>query len=149
MATVSDTMRQLYVELRLLENTIQLLRTRLGLVQTSILDMRKADQTLEALEKMKSGGLALVPIGANSYLRVKIAGVNKAIIGVGGDVYIEKDLEDTIKYVGDALSDLEKSQLSINQQLASATSRYQEGSENLLKLSRAGESAVRKAKKKR
>lgn len=131
MTTVDQTLRQLSVELRILEDTIGVLRRRFELVQTSILDFRRAGSTLEALKKMKVNQPALIPIGANSYVQAKISDVGKAIIHVGAQVYTEKDIDDATKYVGDRLSELEKAELSIRQQLATATQRHEEGSEKL------------------
>ncbi|MFQ6084738.1 MAG: prefoldin subunit alpha [Candidatus Bathyarchaeia archaeon] len=145
MTTADETIRQLYIELRILEDTVRLLRTRLNLLETSILDLRTSGSTLEAMKEIKPGHPALIPIGTSAYIKTKVSEVDRPLINVGMGVFMEKNLEEATKSIGDRLSELEQGSLSIRQQLATATERYEEASRKLSDLVREREEAVRRA----
>lgn len=114
---IDDQMRQVLYDIRLLEGTARVLQSRLDVVTAALSETLTAISTLEGAKGKTSETEALVPIGSGSFVRTKLADVDKVIIGVGAGVCIEKPLEDSTKDLRVRSSELERARTSVSQQL--------------------------------
>ncbi|MDR0888071.1 MAG: prefoldin subunit alpha [Candidatus Methanoplasma sp.] len=101
---------------------LEALTRQVQMLQMSLEETTKAREAFKALADAKEGDEILVPVGASSYIPVKISGKKSAIIGVGSKIAVEKDLDDAIEFTAangntisealkktvNALSDLER-----------------------------------------
>ncbi|MBO0887698.1 prefoldin subunit alpha [Candidatus Bathyarchaeota archaeon] len=114
---IDDQMRQVLYDIRLLEGTARVLQSRLDIVTAALSETLTAISTLEGAKGKTDETEALVPIGSGSFVRTKLAGFDKVIIGVGAGICIEKPLEDSMKDLRLRSSELERARTSVSQQL--------------------------------
>lgn len=121
-----ETFRRLVVELRILEGTAEALQARLNLVNTALTELTYARMTLEGVEKENSDASLFVPIGGGSYIKAKLESADKVIVGMGAGVSIERSITEAKQTVQNRISELEKTRVSLQQQLVQVVSKIQE-----------------------
>ena len=121
-----DVVRQLATEIRILEGSIGLLQSRLDIVRAAINEVTLAHNTLEGVAKLQNGESTLVPVGAGSYIRMKLEDSKKLIMGVGAGVAVEKDVDSCVTELKARLEELERARTSLQQQLEQTGARYQQ-----------------------
>lgn len=114
---IDDQMRQVLMDIRLLENSARVLQSRLDIVTAALSETLTAISTLEGSKGKTSETEALVPIGSGSFIKANLANVDKVIIGVGAGVCIEKPIEDSMKDLRLRSSELERARTTVTQQL--------------------------------
>jgi prefoldin alpha subunit len=124
-----EELRRLSVELRFLEQTAESIQSRINMVNAVITDLVYASMALEGLEKEKENSELLVPIGSNSYIKAKLENPDKIIVGMGAGVSVEKTLQEAKEIVKNRQENLEKTRMSLQQQLAQVAERINEGRE--------------------
>jgi len=129
-----DEIRRLMVELRILEGTAEALQSRINLLNAVSAELNIAKRTLEGVEKENPEAPVFVPIGGGSYIKAKLADVDKVVYGVGAGVSIEKSLEEAKRGVDERLSELERTKKSLEQQLSQVIMRIQENRDRLQEL---------------
>lgn len=129
MSKSEEELRKLSVELRLLEQTAENLQSRISMVNAVITDLAYASMALEGLEKEKEDSELLVPIGGNSYIKTKLANQDNVIVGMGAGVSVEKTLDEAKEIVKKRIENLEKTRMSLQQQLAQIADKIEEGRE--------------------
>lgn len=115
---VDDQMRQVLMDIRLLESSGRVLQSRLDVVTAALSETLTAISTLEGTKGKAGETEALVPIGSGSFVKTKLADVQKVIIGVGAGVCIEKPIEDSMKDLRLRSSELERARTTVTQQLS-------------------------------
>lgn len=129
-----DLIRQLAAEIRILEGSIGALQSRLEIVRAATSEATLAHATLDGLAKMGDGDDTLVPVGAGSYIRMKVADSKKLVMGVGAGTAIEKDVPTSIAELKARIEELDKAGSSIQQQLDQTLARYQQDRDALEEL---------------
>jgi prefoldin alpha subunit len=124
-----EELRRLSLELRYLEQTAETIQSRINMINAIITDLTYANMTLEGVEKEKENVELFVPIGGNSYIKAKLESSDKVIVGMGAGVSIEKTLPEAKEMLKKRLENLEKTRLSLQQQLAQAAGRIDEDRE--------------------
>ncbi len=126
-----DELRKLSVEMRFLEQTAETLQSRIGMVNAAMTDLSYASATLEGLEKEKAETEMLVPIGGSSYVKVRLAGVDRVVLGVGAGVSVEKPVGEARAVLRARFEELQKSAVSAQQQFAQIAERINTGRSRL------------------
>jgi prefoldin alpha subunit len=126
-----DVVRQLATEIRILEGSIAALQSRFDIVRSAINEVTLAFNTLEGLKKLQDGDSTLIPVGAGSYVRMKIADSKKLVMGIGAGAAMEKNVESSAEELKGRLQELDKASTSIQQQLDQTVARYQQDREAL------------------
>lgn len=126
-----DELRKLSVEMRFLEQTAETLQSRISMVNAAMTDLSYASATLEGLEKEKADAEMLVPIGGSSYVKVKLVGVDKVVLGIGAGVSVEKPVEEAKAVLKGRFEELQKSAVSAQQQFAQIAERINTGRSRL------------------
>jgi len=121
-----ETFRRLAVELRILEGTAEAIQSRLNLVGAALTELNLARMTLEGVEKETPDAPLFVPIGGGSYVKTKLESSDKVIVGMGAGVSIEKTITEAKATVQNRISELEKTRVSLQQQLVQVVGRIQE-----------------------
>jgi len=124
-----EELRKLSVELRFLEQTAEAIQSRINMVNAVITDLTYAMMGLEGLEKEKENSELLVPIGGNSYIKAGLENPDKVIVGMGAGVSVEKTLQEAKEIIKKRLENLEKTRVSLQQQLAQVAERISEDRE--------------------
>jgi len=126
MAKEDDEIRQMLVELRLLEGSARTIQSRLEVVDTALSEILIANSTLEGIKNRPKGTEALIPVGAGSFIRVELVDSEKIVMGVGAGVSLEKSVNDSIESLKNRQEDLEKLRMSLQQQLSQIASRIED-----------------------
>ncbi|MEM3608272.1 MAG: prefoldin subunit alpha [Candidatus Bathyarchaeia archaeon] len=139
-----DDLRRIYVEYRLLEDTAKVLQARLELLNSALNEVILASSTLKGLREVEGEGEALIPVGGGSFIRVKLAQIDKAIVGVGAGVCVEKGLEEAIHDFRGRQGDIERMMASVQEQLTRVLNEMEERRKALAALTQKREDVVRK-----
>src|SRR3989442_10320537 len=94
---LDEEMRQLLVEIRMLEGSARVLSSRLDIVTGALSETQTAKQTLEGTKEPGKDVEMLIPIGSGSFVKSKLEDSQHVIIGVGAGVCIEKTVEDGVR----------------------------------------------------
>ena len=129
-----ELISQLAAEIRILEGSVGMLQSRLNVVRSAINEVNLAHATLDGLTKLQDGDDALVPVGAGSYVRMKIADSKKLVMGIGAGTAMEKDVASSIDELKSRILELDKAGNSIQQQLDQVLARYDQDREALNQL---------------
>ncbi len=133
---IDDQMRQVLLEIRLLEGSARVLQSRLDVVTAALSETLTAISTLEGAKGKPDETEILVPIGSGSFVRTKLADVEKVIIGVGAGVCIEKPIEDSMKDLRLRSSELERARTTVTQQLTQVVGQAEDYRAHLNDLAR-------------
>ena len=145
MATPSgdeQELQKLSMELRYFEQTAENLQQRLGMLNAAVSDLSHASMTLENMEKEKENAELMVPIGGGNYISAKLATPDKVVVSLGAGVSIEKTLTEAKAIVKERIDELQKTQVSAQQQLSQIAERINSDRtrmESLLSKVRAGQ----------
>ncbi|MEM3061322.1 MAG: prefoldin subunit alpha [Candidatus Bathyarchaeia archaeon] len=134
MSSEKEALRQKIIELRILEGSINLLQSRLEIINAALNEIMLATSTLEGARGIPEGSKALIPVGAGSFLRAELTDVEKVIVGVGANVCIEKSIEESINELKNRKAEFEKAKTSIQQQLEQTTLKLEEEQKNFEEL---------------
>ena len=115
--SVDDEMRQLLVEIRMLEGTARVLSSRLDIVTGALAETQTAKSTLEGTKPTGKDAEMLIPIGSGSFVKAKLQDSEHILIGVGAGVVLEKTFDDSIKDLNVRASELDKARINVTQQL--------------------------------
>ena len=115
--------RKLSLQLRYFEQTADNLQQRLGMLSAALTDLSYAKSTLDSVEKEKENAEMLVPIGGSSYINVKLVNPDKILIGLGAGVSVEKTLPEAKAMITQRMEELQKTQISAQQQLVQISER--------------------------
>jgi prefoldin alpha subunit len=126
-----DIVRQLATEIRILEGSASALQSRLDIVRAAINEVTLAHNTLEGMQKMQDGDETLVPVGAGSYVRMRVADSKKLVMGIGAGAAMERDVTSSVEDLKGRLQELDRARTSIQQQLDQTLARYQQDRETL------------------
>ena len=129
-----EEVRRLSVELRFLEQTGEAIQSRTSMVNAVITDLTYASMALEGLEKEEEDSELLVPIGGNSYIKARLDNPDKIIVGMGAGISVEKTLPEAKEIIKKRLENLEKTRVSLQQQLAQVAEKISEDREKFEKL---------------
>ncbi|HDQ15600.1 MAG TPA: prefoldin subunit alpha [Bacteroidetes bacterium] len=130
-AQAEEELRKLSIEMRYLEQTAEVLQQRITMVNAALTDATYANATLDGIEQQKENAELLVPIGAGSYVRAKLADSNKVIVGMGSGVSVEKTLVEAKTTLKERLDELENTLNSAQQQFSQVAQRINSGRERL------------------
>jgi prefoldin alpha subunit len=144
-AKEEDVVRQLATEIRILEGSVSTLQSRLEIVRSAINEVTMAHDTLDGLKTLQNGDDTLIPVGAGSYVRMKIADSKKLVMGIGAGTAIEKDVASSVEELKGRLQELDKARTAIQQQLDQTVTRYEQDREALEELLRRQNSTGRAA----
>jgi len=124
-----EKMRKLSVELRYLEQTAETIQSRINMINAVLTDLAYANMALEGAEKEKENSELLVPIGGSSYLKAKLENPDKVVVGMGAGVSVEKTLQEAKEIIKKRRENVEKSSLSLQQQLSQVIEKINEDRE--------------------
>src|SRR6266542_5664418 len=123
---LDEEMRQLLVEIRMLEGSARVLSSRLDIVTGALSETQTDKQKIEGTKESGRDVEMLIPIGSGSFVKAKLEDPQNIIIGVGAGVCIEKPLEESMKDLRLRSSELEKARVSVTQQLSQVLNQVED-----------------------
>ena len=84
-----------WVQLQYLEEQIKVLQTQLAEIDRAIEELSILKVGLQNIEETGNEEV-LVPLGASVYVKGKLEGAGKVIVGIGAGVFVEKTISDAL-----------------------------------------------------
>ena len=104
-------------ELRTLFGQAESLRQQINTLDTTILDIATVIETLNFIKDNGKDKTVLVPIGAGNFIRARIVDTQNVIMGVGGRLSIEANIEEARKVLTERMKVLEDLRLDLRRRL--------------------------------
>jgi len=139
-----EQIRQAYVEVRVLENYAEEIRTRLQVVVNTSTELQTTRTAVEALTKTPEGTPLLVNLGGGVYGMARTSDPTKILLDVGTGIVVEKTVEGSLELIGKRLEDLEKARASLESQLSNILTRLDRSRGKLSDLSSSAKETSRK-----
>jgi len=139
-----EQIRQAYVEVRVLENYAEEIRTRLQVVVNTSTELQTTRAAVEALTKTPEGTPLLVNLGGGVYGMARTSDPTKILLDVGTGIVVEKTVEGSLELIGKRLEDLEKARASLESQLSNILTRLDRSRGKLSDLSSSAKETSRK-----
>lgn len=139
-----EQIRQAYVEVRVLENYAEEIRTRLQVVVNTGTELQTTRAAVEALTKTPEGTPLLVNLGGGVYGMARTSDPTKILLDVGTGIVVEKTVEGSLELIGKRLEDLEKARASLESQLSNILTRLDRSRGKLSDLSSSAKETSRK-----
>ena len=80
-------------------NRAEALNRQVTVLRSSLDEVNLAHESITALMNAKDGDEIMIPIGASSFMNVKVTSNKNIIVGIGSGISVEKDPEDASKYM--------------------------------------------------
>jgi prefoldin alpha subunit len=109
-----EEIRQKLAVLETYNQQIQKLQEELvnmGLMKNEI------NKAIETLEGIKENDEVLFPIGAGAFVKAKVLDKDKVIVGVGANIFVDKDIDEVIKEFKKSVEDIEKAEAKGKEQI--------------------------------
>ena len=94
-----DELRQMLALMESYKNRVEALNRQVTVLRSSLDEVNMADESIKALIGAKEGDEIMVPIGASSFMTVKVCSDKNIIVGVGSGISVEKTPEEADKYM--------------------------------------------------
>ena len=136
-----DEVRQMMSTMEYYRAQLESLAEQQQIIQMSLEENIRARETLKQYRSAGDGAEILVPVGGNSFVHAKVVSSEKALVGLGSGVTVEKsgeealeiiesrisELSETVKKVSERRGFLEAEHAKLNQQFQEAYKELQQG----------------------
>ena len=100
-----------------MEGTVNILQQRFSQVLAAVSELRLAQKSLGDLKETQPDSNLLVPVGGGAFVDARMGSIDKVVVGIGAGVSVEMQYDAAVEDVNHRLSEMEKAQASIDQQL--------------------------------
>jgi len=101
-----DEIRQALATLDLYRAQAETLAEQQQIVQLSLEEYSRAKETLSKWKDAPVGSEILVPVGGNSFVFAKVGSSDKALVGVGSGLTVERPVEEALKTMEARLTEM-------------------------------------------
>ena len=116
-ASREEQFRKLAYELQMMQGSAETLQQRLGVLQNAAADLGVAKTSIEALTEVEEGDPILVPTGGGTFVNARLGDLSNVLVNIGADVSIEMELDEADQDLSSRLEEVEKANLSVQEQL--------------------------------
>lgn len=104
---------------------LEALNKQIQMIDVTVMDLKSTMLAIEGISQNKVGSELIVSIGSGSYVKAKLADNQKILVGVGGDISLEKSaseakeiLEGRVKSLTGSLEGLQKSAVELSRRIS-------------------------------
>ena len=115
---MNDEIQKQFYELELYNQQIKKLQDELGKVTIMKMELIKSIESMEGLKESKE---LLIPLGGGAFVKVEVVNDGKVIVGIGSDVFLEKDIDEVIEDFKKSTDELTNAETMINEQIEKIT----------------------------
>ena len=94
-----DELRQMMALMENYRTRTEALSRQVNVLRSTLDEVNMANESIKALLAAKEGDEIMVPIGASSFMNVKVASNKNIIMGIGSNISVEKTPEDASQYM--------------------------------------------------
>lgn len=99
MSVEDNELRQAIAVMESYKERVEALSRQVQVLRVSLDEVTMASDALKAFKDAKDGDEILVPVGASSFIPVKVTGNRSVIVGIGSNVSVEKDVSESVEYM--------------------------------------------------
>ena len=99
----SSEISQMVYVVQLLEEQKKTITEQISITENQLSGIAISKKTMEELQSAENNHEIVIPIGTNAFARARIIEPDKIIIPIARDMFIEKNLEDSIKIMEERL----------------------------------------------
>lgn len=103
-----EELRQSMSMLDVYRSQLESMGNQVNMLQMSLDEANRARETLDAFKESAEGDELLVPVGASSFVRARVADPSKAIVSVGNKLSTERGIEDAIAYLDKNIGEIKE-----------------------------------------
>lgn len=92
-------LRQAIALMESYKERVEALSRQVQVLRMSLDEVNMAGAALKAFKDAKEGDEILVPVGASTYIPVKVTANRKAVVGIGSGISVEKEAADSVDYM--------------------------------------------------
>ncbi len=94
-----DELRQMLALMESYKNRTEALNRQVTVLRSSLDEVNMANESIKSLMAAKEGDEIMIPIGASSFMTVKVSSNTNIIVGIGSGISVEKTAEDASRYM--------------------------------------------------
>ena len=94
-----DELRQMLALMETYKNRVEALTRQVNVLRSTLYEVNMANESVKALMEANEGDEILIPIGASSFMNVKVSSNKNIIVGVGSNISVEKTPEEASSYM--------------------------------------------------
>ena len=94
-----DELRQMMALMENYRTRTEALSRQVQVLRSTLDEVNLANESIKALMAAKEGDEIMIPIGASSFMTVKVSSKKDIVTGIGSGISVEKSPEDTSKYM--------------------------------------------------
>ena len=94
-----NELRQALAVMETYTERVEALTRQVQVLRVSLEEVTLTSTALNAFKDAKEGDEIMVPVGASSFITVKVTGNKNVVVGIGSNISVEKTTEDAIGYM--------------------------------------------------
>lgn len=94
-----NELRQALAVMETYKERVEALTRQVQVLRVSLEEVTLTSTALNAFKDAKEGDKIMVPVGASSFITVKVTGNKNVVVGIGSNISVEKTTEDAIGYM--------------------------------------------------
>ena len=94
-----NELRQALAVMETYKERVEALTRQVQVLRVSLEEVTLTSTALNAFKDAKEGDEIMVPVGASSFITVKVTGNKNGVVGIGSNISVEKTTEDAIGYM--------------------------------------------------
>ena len=94
-----NELRQALAVMESYKERVEALSRQVQVLRVSLEEVTMTAEALKAFKDAKEGDEIMVPVGASSYITVKVTSNKNVVVGIGGNVSVEKEIDSAIGYM--------------------------------------------------
>ena len=81
------------------KDRVEALSRQVQVLRVSLEEVSVTTEALKAFKDAEEGEEIMIPVGASSYITMKVTSNKNVVVGVGSNVSVEKDVDGAIEYM--------------------------------------------------
>ena len=94
-----NELRQAIAAMESYKERVEALSRQVQVLRVSLEEVTMSADALKAFKNAKEGDDIMVPVGASSFITVKVTSNRNVVVGIGSNISVEKDIDDAIGYM--------------------------------------------------
>lgn len=94
-----NELRQAIAAMESYKERVEALSRQVQVLRVSLEEVTMSSDALKAFKNAKEGDEIMVPVGASSFITVKVTSNRNVVVGIGSNISVEKDIDDAISYM--------------------------------------------------
>lgn len=94
-----NELRQALAVMETYKERVEALTRQVQVLRVSLEEVTLTSTALNAFKDAKEGDEIMVPVGASSFITVKVTGNKNVVVSIGSNISVEKTTEDAIGYM--------------------------------------------------